>query len=175
MVEIIPQKSNISLPAWRWPLWIAIALFFISVAAFISLKVYLAQIQAEILAINNQIKTEATKTNTGDENTVSRLNDSLKAFGSLISNHTYFSGVLDTVDAVTYPKVAFSKFDADRNTGIVQLKGTAQNYAALAKQMVALRENKNVKSLDVKGINFGANGLEFEILANVDSQLFYKK
>ncbi len=175
MVEIIPQKPKISLPTWRWPLWLSIALFFLSIAAFISLKVYFSQIQAEIVNINNQIKTEAAKINADDENTVAHLNDSLAAFSVLVSNHSYFSNVFDVIGSLTYQKVVFTKFDADRETGIIQLKGTAQNYTALAKQMVALRENANVKNLEVKGISFGANGLEFELLAGVDSQFFVKK
>jgi len=175
MVEIIPQKPKISLPTWRWPLWLSIALFFSSIAAFIFLKVYLAQIQAEIININNQIKTEAAKVNIDDENTVAHLSDSLNVFSNLVSNHSYFSNVFDVISSLTYQKVVFTKFDADRETGIIQLKGTAQNYTALAKQMVALRENAYVKNLEVKGINFGTNGLEFELLAGVDSQLFVKK
>lgn len=175
MVEIIPQKPKISLPTWRWPLWIAVALFFLSVAAFILFKVYLSQIQAEIANINNQIKTEAAKVNVDDENAVVRLNDSLNAFSALVSNHSYFSNVFDVIGSLTYQKVVFTKFNADRETGIIQLKGIAQNYTALAKQMVALRENANVKLLEVKGINFGANGLEFELLAGVESKLFVKK
>ena len=175
MVEIISQKPKISLPTWRWPLWISLALFFLSIAAFILLKVYLSQIQAEITNINNQIKTEAAKVNIDDENAVVHLNDSLNAFSALVSNHSYFSNVFGVVGSLTYQKVVFTKFNADRETGIIQLKGIAQNYTALAKQMVALRENADVKNLEVKGINFGANGLEFELLAGVDSQLFVKK
>ena len=175
MVEIIPQKPKISLPTWRWPLWISVILFFLSIAAFISLKVYLAQIQAEIVNINNQIKAEAAKVNIDDENAVAHLSDSFNAFSGLVSNHSYFSNVFDIIGSLTYQKVVFTKFDADRETGIIQLKGAAQNYTALAKQMVALRENANVKNLEVKGINFSVNGLEFELLAGVDSQLFVKE
>ncbi len=175
MVEIIPQKPKISLPTWHWPLWLSLALFFLSIAAFISLKVYLAQIQAEIVNINNQIKIETAKVNADDENTVVHLNDSLGVFSALVSNHSYFSNVFDIIGSLTYQKVVFTKFDADRETGIIQLKGTAQNYTALAKQMVALRGNVNVNNLEVKGINFSANGLEFELLAGVDSQFFIKK
>jgi len=175
MVEIIPQKPKISLPTWRWPLWLSIALFFLSIAAFMFLKVYLAQIQAEIVNINNQIKTEAAKVNADDENTVAHLNDSLNVFGSLVSNHSYFSNVFDIIGSLTYQKVVFTKFDADRETELIQLKGTAQNYTALAKQMVALRENANVKNLEVKGISFSASGLEFELLASVEPRLFVKE
>lgn len=175
MVEIIPQKPKISLPTWRWPLWLSVAAFFLSIAAFISLKVYLSQIQAEVININNQIKIEAAKVNADDENTMVHLSDSFNVFSGLVSNHSYFSNIFDVIGSLTYQKVVFTKFDADRETGIIQLRGIAQNYTALAKQMVALRENANVKNLEVKGINFGANGLEFELLTGVDSQLFVKK
>ncbi len=175
MVEIIPQKPKISLPIWRWPLWLSIALFFLSIAAFIFLKVYSSQIQAEIVNINNQIKIEATKVNADDENTVVHLSDSFGVFSVLVSNHSYFSNVFDIIGSLTYQKVVFTKFDANRKAGIIQLKGTAQNYTALAKQMVALRENADVKNLEVKGINFSTNGLEFELLAGVEPQLFVKK
>jgi len=174
MVEIISQKPKISLPTWRWPLWFSIALFFLSVVAFISLKVYLSQIQADIVSINNQIKITAASVNIDDENAVTRLSDSLNVFSSLVSNHSYFSDVLSAIGSLTYQKVVFTKFDANRETGLIQLRGVAQNYTSLAKQMVALRENPKVKTLEVKGINFGANGLEFEISLGVSPQIFVK-
>ena len=175
MVELVSQKPKISLPAWRWPLWISVALVLLSAAAFIFLKVYLTQIQAEIVSINDQIKTEAAKVNIDDENAMLRMNDSLSAVSGLIANHSHFSKTLETIGALTYKKVVFSKFDADREKRIVQLKGTAQSYTALAKQIVALRENENFKSVEVKGIIFGVNGLEFELLAGVIPELFTKK
>jgi len=175
MVELVSRKPKISLPAWRWPLWVSVVLVFLSASAFIFLKVYLAQVQAEITGINEQIKAEAAKVNADDEDAMLRLNDSLGAFSGLVANHSYFSNALETIGALTYKKVTFTKFDADREKGVIQLKGAAQNYTALAKQIVALRENENFKSMEIKGINFGANGLEFELLAGVAPELFIKK
>lgn len=175
MVEITPQKPKLVLPTWSWPLWLSLALFFLSVGVFIFLKVYLAQIQAEIIGINNQIKTEAGKVSADDENAAVRLSDSLTAFGGIVSNHSYFSDVFSLIGSLTHSKTALTKFDADRDKGVITLKGSAQNYTVLAKQMVALRENSYVKSLEVKGINFGNAGLEFELTLGVDPQLFLKK
>ncbi len=175
MVEITPQKSKLVLPSWRWPLWLSLALFFLSVLAFMFLKVYLAQIQAEIISINDQIKTEAGKVSADDENTVVRLSDSLAAFSGIISNHSYFSDIFSLVGSLTHSKTVFTKFDADREKGIVNLRGLAQSYTILAKQMVALRENDYVKSLEVKGINFGNAGLEFELTMGVDPKIFIKQ
>lgn len=175
MVELVSRKPKISLPTWQWPLWVSIVLVFSSAAAFIFLKVYLAQIQTEIIGINNQIKAEAAKVNTSDENAMLSLNDSLNAFNGLAANHSYFSSTLETIGELTYKNVVFTKLDADREKGTVQLKGMAQNYTALAKQIVALRGNENFKSMEVKGINFGTNGLEFELMAGVLPELFIKK
>ena len=175
MVEITPQKSKLILPTWSWPLWLSLVLFFLSIGAFIFLKVYLFQIQSEIININNQIKAEAAKVSADDENTAVRLNDSLAAFGSIVSNHSYFSNVFDLIDSLTHSKAVFTKFDSDRDKGILNIKGSTQNYTTLAKQMVALRENSNVKSLEVKGINFGNTGLEFELTLGVISNIFTKK
>ena len=175
MVEIVPSKPKITLTAWHWPLWVSLLLFFLVVATFIFFKVYLSQIQAEIISINDQIKIEANKVSVDDENMVTRLSDSLSAFNSIVSNHRYFSNILNLIGSLTYSKVVFTKFDTDRDKGIINLKGLAQNYTALAKQMVALRENDNVKSLEVKGINFGTTGLDFELTMGVDSKVFIKK
>lgn len=174
MVEITPQKPKLVLPTWSWPLWLSAALFFLVALSFIALKVYLAQIQAEIISVNEQIKTEASKASADDENTVVRLSDSLAAFGGIVSNHSYFSGVFSLIGSLTHSKAVFTKFDADRDKGTINLKGAAQSYTVLAKQMVALRENQYVKALEVKGINFGNTGLEFELTLGVDSQLFLK-
>lgn len=175
MVEITPQKSKLVLPTWSWPLWLSLTLFFLAVGVFIALKVYLAQIQAEIISVNNQIKTEALKVSADDENTVVRLSDSLAAFSGIVSNHSYFSDVFSLIGSLTHSRAVFTKFDADRDKGIINLKGAAQSYTVLAKQMVALRENDYVKNLEVKGINFGNTGLEFELTLGVDPQMFIKK
>ena len=102
MVELISQKSKISLPTWRWPLWISLILVFLSAAAYLFLKVYLAQIQTEIVSINGQIKAEAAKVNAGDEGAMLGLNDSLSAFGGLVANHSSFSNALGIIGALTW-------------------------------------------------------------------------
>jgi|GEM_PF-3157826 len=175
MVEITPQKPKIYFVAWRWPLWISLGLFLLSAAVFVGFKIYLAQLETEILNINNQIKAEAAKVNAKDENTVSGLNDSLSAFNGLVSNHSYFSELLRLTSSLTHTRVTFTKFDADKDKNFLQLKGVAQNYTILAKQMVALRENENIKSLEVKGINFGTSGLDFELTIGIDPKVFIKQ
>ena len=175
MVEITPQKSKSYTLTWRWPLWVSLILFFLTLAAFIFFKVYLSRIEADIVNINDQIKAEAAKVSEGDEMTVASLADSLNAFSGLVVNHSHFSKLLEFIGSLTYSKVVFTKFDADREKSTLQLKGSAQNYTALAKQMVALRENENVKSLEVKGINFGTSGLDFELLMLVNPKVFTKQ
>lgn len=175
MVEITPQKSKLILPGWHWPLWLSFSMFFLSVLSLIFLRVYLVKIHEEIISINDQIKNEAGKVSVDDENTVIRLSDSLTALGGIVSNHSYFSGVFDSIGSLTHSKTVFTKFDADRDKNIINLKGLAQSYTVLAKQMVVLRENDYVKSLEVKGINFGNAGLEFELTIGVDPTMFVKK
>jgi hypothetical protein len=174
MVEITPSKPKITLPAWHWPLWVSLALFFLAAAIFISLQIYLSRIQADIVSVNNQIKEEAAKVSADDETVIARLNDSLAAFNGLMANHSYFSQLLGLIGSFTYSKVSFSKFDADKDLLTLQLKGSAQNYTALAKQMVALRENENIENLDVKSITFGTSGLEFELSMILDPKIFIK-
>ena len=175
MVEITLKKPKLILSSWHWPLRFSLFLFFLSVFIYIGLKAYLAQIQAEIISINNQIKIETNKVSVDDENAVVRLSDSLAALGGIVSNHSYFSDVFSLVGSLTPSRTVFTKFDADRDKGIINLRGLAQSYTVLAKQMVALRENEHIKSLEVKGINFGNTGLEFELMLGVDSKLFLKK
>lgn len=176
MVEIIPQKPKISLimPTWRWPLWVSVVLLFLSVGSFVALKVYLAKIQKNIIDIGNEIKTEAAKVSADDEVAVSSLNDSLNTFKDLVKNHAYFSDIFNLIGSLTHSRVVFTKVDIDREKNLIQLKGVAQNYSFLAKQMVAFRENKDVKGLDVKGINFSTSGLDFELQMAVDPKIFIK-
>ncbi len=174
MVEITSQKPKLVLPTWHWPLWFSLTLFLLSVVALIFLKVYLSQLENDIAGINNQIKVEATKISIDDENAVTRLSDSLDTFSRLTANHSYFSHFFDLLGSLTYARVVFTKVDADKDKALIQFKGTAQNYTALAKQIVALRSNNNIKSLEIKGINFSTNGLEFEIMASADPKIFIK-
>jgi len=175
MVEIVSQKSKIILPNWRWPLWLSLSLFFLIVGGFIFLKVYLSQLESEIININNRIKIESAKVNADDEKSIIYLNESLLTFSRIIDNHSYFSNFLELIGSLTYARTTFTKIDADREKGIVQLKGETQNYTALAKQIVALRESEHVKNLEVKGINFSDKGIEFELLLGVDPKIFLKQ
>lgn len=176
MVEIIvSQKPKIALLSWRWPLWLSLTLFFSSLVAFIFLKVYLSQLESDIVSINNRIKIESAKVNANDEKSIINLNDSLLIFSSVITNHSYFSNFFEIIGSLTYARVTFTTIDANKEEGIVQLNGDAQNYTALAKQIVALRDSKHIKNLEVKGINFGDKGLEFELLLGVDPKMFLKQ
>jgi len=175
MVEITSQKPKLILPNWSWPLWLSLTLFFLSVFAFIFLKVYFARIQEEIISINNQIKTEVGKVSVDDENTVIRLSDSLAALEGIISNHSYFSNVFSLLSSLTYSKAVFINFDADRDKGIINLRGLTQSYTTLAKQIVALRENEYIKTLEIQGINFGNTGLDFGLTLGVDGKIFIKQ
>lgn len=174
MVEIVSQKPKISIPAWQWPLWVSIALFLLSVGAFAGLNIYLSQIRAGAEDIGKQIKVEAAKVSPKDAEAIARLNDSLGNFNKLILEHVSFAKVLDTVGSLTYQKVTFTDFASDREKNSIQLKGIAQNYTALAKQIVALRKNENIKGLSIKGISFSDKGLSFDIVAEVDPKLFMK-
>lgn len=175
MVEIVSQKSKIVLPNWRWPLWFSLSIFFLSIGAFIFLKAYLSQLESDIININNRIQTESAKVNANDEKSVINLNDSLLTFSRIITNHSYFSNFLELIGSLTYARVTFTKIDADREKGTVQLRGETQNYTALAKQIVALRDSEQVKSLEVKGISFSDKGLEFELSLGVDPKIFLKQ
>lgn len=175
MVEITPQKQKMTLPSWHWHIWLSFIIFFLSIFSFIFLKFYLSQVQTDIADINNKIKTEIAKVNANDESAMLRLSDSLNVFSNIAANHSYFSKFFDLLGSLTYARVVFTKVDADKDSGIVKLQGTAQNYTVLAKQMVALRENKNINYLEVKGINFGTNGLEFELILGVDPKIFTKQ
>lgn len=172
MVEIVSKKPKIAITAWRWPLWASLILMFLTAGGFITLRVYLAGIGADVLEINNQIRAEAAKVSVDDETAVVQLSDSLSGFRGLAANHSYFSEFFGVINSLTHTRVAFSRINADKEKAQLQLKGTAQNYTVLAKQIVALRENKNVKSLDVRGINFTTHGLDFELIATIDPAIF---
>lgn len=175
MVEITPQKPKLVLPNWQWPLRLSITVFFLSIAVFVAFKVYLTQIQTEIISINNQIKTEAGKVGVDDENTIVRLSESLAALDGIISNHSYFSNVFSLLSSLTYSKAVFINFNADREKSIINLRGSTQSYTTLAKQIVALRENEHVKSLEISGINFGNSGLDFGLTLGIDPAVFIKE
>ncbi|MBI2635293.1 MAG: hypothetical protein HYW79_01995 [Parcubacteria group bacterium] len=174
MVELATQKSKSYTITWRWPLRVSLVFFFLTISAFIFFRVYLSGIETDIVNINNQIKVEAAKVSKGDEMTIANLADSLTAFSGLVANHSYLSKMMELIGSLTYSKVVFTKFDVDREKSAMQLKGSAQNYTALAKQMVALRENENVKNLEVKGINFGTSGLDFELVMLLDPKIFIR-
>mgnify|MGYP001591355458 FL=1 len=172
MVEITPTKPKLVTVTWRWPLWVAVALFLAAAAAFIGFRVYLNIIQTEVLSVNNQIKTEAAKVSVEDENTIAGLSDTLRSFTGMVNSHAYFSEFFSRLEALTNKRVAFTRFDANTERNFIQLGGVAQNYTTLARQMVAFRESEYVKGVEVRRISFNPTGLEFELSVTVDPKIF---
>lgn len=169
------QKLNVNTENLRWPLGVSVALFFTVIAVFIGFKIYLNRIQADIVAIDQQVQEEIKKVSVQDENLVIRMNESIGAFKNILENHSYFSNVLDFISSLTYAKTYYERFDADLEKNAIQIKGTTQNYSTLAKQIVAIRDNKSVQSLEVSSLSFSSGGVNFGFLLTVDSSVFTKK
>ena len=136
------------------------------------MRLYLARLQDEVLGLNNQIKEAAAAVNAEDEQTVVRFNESLNTLRSLFANHTYFSSFLSLINSSTYPKVSYNSVQAEAVKNSIQLKGSAQSYTALAKQIVALRENPMILGVAVSGITFGVKNLQFDLKVDVKPDIF---
>ena len=174
MVEFVSKRPSLTqaLPTWRWLLWASIALFILVVLGYFGLRFYLAQLYNEAIGLNNQIEEAAAAVNIQDEQTVLRFNDSLNAVRSLFANHTYFSSFFNLVSSSTYPKIIYRSLRADAAKNSVQFQGTAQSYTALAKQIVALRALSFIKGVEVSGIAFSTEGLQFSLNIEVKPDIF---
>ena len=174
MVEIAPKFPALTqtLPSWRWLLWVSIIILVLVIMSYIGLRFYLMRLQNEIVGLNNTIKQIALTVNPEDEQAIVKLNDSLNAIRSVFINDTYFFSFFDLLSRLTYPKISYRSVQADTVKNIVQLQGKAQSYTALAKQIIALRSSPLVKGIEVSGIAFSADGLQFGLKIEVKSDIF---
>lgn len=174
MIEITSKNPAFeqNLPSWRWLLWVSIAVLVIVVLAYFGLRFYLIQLHNQAADLNNRIKTAAALVNPQDEETIIRFNNSLDSLSSLFKNHTYFSNFFNLIGSLTYPKISYRSFQADAVKNNFQVQGAAQSYSALAKQIVAFRNNPFVKGVDISGIVFGPTGLQFNLKIDVQPEIF---
>ncbi len=174
MVEIRPKMPSLAqiLPSWKWLLWASAVLLILVVAGYVGLRFYLTQLHNEVVDLNNQIKEAAAQVNIQDEQTILRFNDSLNVIRSLFSNHAYFSSLFGILHGSTYPKLSYRSVQVDVSKNLIQLQGKTQSYTSLAKQIIALRNISFVKGVDVSGIVFAVDGLQFGLKIEVNPDIF---
>jgi hypothetical protein len=100
-----------------------------------------------------------------------RMDDRLNSAASLTSQHISPSKFLTFLQSVTFKDVRFTSFNYTfEETGLkFILKGQAKNYAIIAMQSDAFKNNKYIKEYLFSNLNPEANGLiSFDISMSVD-------
>jgi len=90
----------------------------------------------------------------------------------LKNSHIYSSLFFEAFERVTLPQVKWSSLSVSTEEGKADMKGAAQSYSFLANQITAFEKAKF--EIDVSGMNFTKNGIDFSADIKFDPKILKK-
>lgn len=135
----------------------SVILLFVFLAIWGGLKLYQRALSANVENLKEQ---EAAIFTTQDKETaekIANLEKRAKLAQEFLRAHLYTSEILDSIAALTLPKVKWDIYTLRVGEQTVALKGQAADYSVLAKQLFAV-EQTNYSNIVVSDVSLGKDG-----------------
>jgi len=174
-IEIIPKPKN------KAPRWLII---FLASSIIIFLAVVSSYLYFEITARGLSKKIEERKEALSEipspeqkalEEDLLLKEAKINIYGNLLSSHEKSDNVFNFLESICHPKVWFSEFNFNSDEKTVSIKGTAENFTAMAQQMFIFRSQELLKSITLSELSLGEEGgVDFSLQVTLDPQIYYK-
>lgn len=166
-INLMPDKF---IQGWKerfpGPSFILITSVFFVIALFIYLGIFIYQNYSlkekirEVGAANNNLNAEISK-NLNPQFVVA--NHKAKNIKKILSSRLYWTSLYKIIESRAVNGISYKDFSAgeneeDNNIIEVKLGGGADNFTALAKQLTAFRDSKEIKSADFSEAELDKNG-----------------
>jgi hypothetical protein len=171
-ISIDKEESQLTFLLNKWVVFsfCAVAL---SLAVFGGIKVYDYFLQKDIINLDKQI-TDAQGQES--EDVVSKVTETEKAIATvknLSKNHVFSSLFFEKIEQVTLPQVRWGSYAVNTEQGTADLRGQADSYSYLAKQIVSFQDAKI--TINVSGISLQGDGVAFSASIKFDPAILQKQ
>lgn len=108
--------------------------------------------------LSQAIEELQTQRNLSLENDFREIKKGIGNFKELLANRVYASKLFSMLEELTLPSLSFTGFQADLIEGSLSLDAQAENYTALAKQILVFEKDDRINKVEVSSANIGQSG-----------------
>ncbi len=168
----ISKKTTIKGPIW---LYVLLAVGIVLVLGLGGTYAYFyfqgKNMSQRITEISQKLqKTEEEK---ALENDLLSKEKKIEDFKKLLSGHKKIINVFNFLQERTHPQVWFSNFNFEGSGGSVSVEAKAKNFEAAGQQLLTLRKESILKTINLSELSTGEQGgVVFSLNLTFDSQIF---
>jgi len=156
-MEIIPKQTP-RVPPWLDILfYLSVGLLVLSFIAYFLLNNSIKTSQKNLATLEETLSKEVSEKATL-KNEILTYQKKIKDFSGLINGHLKSSKIFVFIEEKCHPKVWFNEFTLNTEKGNVMLSGEAQSFESLGQQMLILRDEKMVKSIELGDVSLSKEG-----------------
>lgn len=173
------MKANLKLPELgqvgrnleeaRWPVILAVLILVLALLTWAGFFFYHKSLQKQKDSLNKRADEIYTSNNKEMTAKILDLEKDLKQVKKLLDAHVYPSRALKFLEDYTLPNAQLLDFSLDVSSGVITGSGLAQTYAVLAKQILLLEKQEEIKSVKISNVSLdqlGGVGFSIEIVLN---------
>ena len=169
------QKNTLETPETKLPLIGALIILFLVGIIWFGLLFYKNSLDKKLESTKQQTESLSERENKEIQTKILALEKNLKNVKNLLSQHIYSSKLFDLLEKLTLPQVRWTDFNLKIESGLLSLKGQANNYSTLAKQILIFQEEPSFKEVNTSGISLGQlGGVKFNMEINFNPEIFKK-
>lgn len=169
------QKNTLETSETRLPLIGAFIILFLVGIIWFGLLFYKNSIDKKIESTKQEIESLSVQENKEIQTKIIDLEKNLKNVKNLLSQHIYSSKLLALLEKLTLLQVRWTDFNLKIESGLLSLKGQANNYSTLAKQILIFTQEPSFKEIKTSGISLGQlGGVKFNMEINLNPEIFKK-
>lgn len=175
LLKIIPKQKQ-ETRSWVTYVFLgglALVLLLGAIYFFIANKISTEQAKDD--ALRRRItELRSNQASQGLEDNVVALSRKVGDFSSIFKKHKITSRVFDLLRASCHPRVQFTAFDFNANEGTINLVGIGQDFQVLGEQILVFKQDKNIKDVEVSGINLSKEGdVSFNVSFSIKPDLLF--
>jgi len=174
MVEIIPkqQTTGFSLRI-RISLYAVIFLFLGVVVSYFVLQQLVSAREGELANQKKLLEAELTQTEQSFQKRVFGLKTQIEHFAQVAEIRKNSRGFFAFLEQRTIPEVFFTELDLKPQTHTAVLSGQSTDFFALEQQMLVLKSDPNIVSVQLSDVELGNGGLaQFRLTLQFNAKVF---
>lgn len=176
MPDVQPRPSFRSYTSGNGYFYAAVVLGVFVVVAYATLAGYRANLNDQINTLDGQLQaTEDSRNKTQEEALVAAAKQS-SLMRQLLGSKIYWSQALGAMEQMTQSSITLQSMDASSNKGTIGIRGTADTYVSVARQLAAFAAGTGVRDITLTSVKTTPQGnIEFNGEIQIDTKVLLNK
>ncbi|MCC6934413.1 MAG: hypothetical protein IT406_01825 [Candidatus Yanofskybacteria bacterium] len=137
---------------------------------------YKASLRQQIASLDGQLDASEQQRNKTQEQELIAASKQSRVMRQLLAGKWYWSQALERMEQMTQASVALTQLGASATKGTITFRGTADGYAAVARQLAAFVAATGVKDVSLRSVKTNPQGvIEFDGELSIDTRTLVGK